>query len=356
MSDQGQGPKAPESPLTTASTFQLSVPHILKALESQPGKHRAGIKSIWYGPSKTGKSWALASFPHPILCASCGERGIEMYLQPSLGDKCFEISSPKEFEAFIMDLALPNEQHFASLVTDNHNLLWDDWMDAHETKFGGEIKGSQWRFVKGPWKTLHRKIMKMKCHFGASAWIKDILYTEEPAPPGERGKIQIVAQDNPQVEKTIPYIADLIFRTGVQRDRLNRPNGKHEVVFYGGRRPRSVPPTELYVGKTWIFDAKAPVSVWDTVVAPFYQKWTEGAVDHLGVDAQEAEETIRDLHNVEQDEVLGRCQRLIQEAKTLIELKATFSTYIQPETFGMDQFRKDLVKTYLEARKKQLGG
>ncbi len=342
-----------EKPMTETES---KLPASIQRLLSQAGAHRRGLKILFFGPPKTGKSWALASFPHPIFAIACGEGGIEPYLQPELGDVCVTVSEPSEYEE-VLTFSL-NDPRYASIVIDNVNLLWEDWMDHWNEHFGGDqIKGGQWRKVKGPWKKLLRDVMISEKHVGMSAWLKDILYKEEEAAPGQKAGLKIYGQDNPQVEKNIPYALDLTFRTGNKLDKNYAPTNIHILKFYGGRRPRSVSPEDLFTGKEWKFDARKPVeSVWDVVVKPFYEKWIEGSVEHLGNEHPPDIERGRDgLKEVGDDADVGRLIRLIEKQTDFAHYKAqVYPTDIEPGLLGLSKVRRQAVIDAHEKKKKEL--
>ncbi|NIV37558.1 MAG: AAA family ATPase, partial [Anaerolineae bacterium] len=167
-----------------------SIEHLL----SGGGQTRRGMKILVFGPTGSGKSPLLASFPRPLMVIDCGEGGIQTYLKPPAlvdgkqqvnldrvfkgeEDLCVTVQGEDQMSQAI-DFALSNEDKFNSLVIDGYNLAWEDHMDWYNDKFGGDIQGGQWRLVKGPWKARQKRLMRSRLNVGFSAWLRDIAYEQ----------------------------------------------------------------------------------------------------------------------------------------------------------------------------------
>lgn len=294
--------------------MSLKLPPELERLRLQTGVHRKFLHFLVFGGWKTGKSTFLSHMPRPLLGIDCGEGGIAGYLPKDAPDvDVIYVTNPEQYTAAI-DFAIAHEKDIASVAVDPLSELWTDHLDYWNEKLPGEeIRGSQWRFVKGPWKYNLRRLMRASFNVGYSAWVKDVEYIEEDAGPGEKGSLIIRPQVVPQIERTVGYTLDMIFETAVRKDKLNRPTPRHEVTYWGGRRPLSVPANELYIGRKWTFDARNPVSVWETVIAPLLPKWDDGAVEHLGIDPKEAGKALKEMDQIAEDVEVGRLVRLIEE-------------------------------------------
>jgi len=290
----------------------IKLPASLASRQSPAGFHHFGIKTLFYGGPKTGKSFALASFPHPIFALACGENGIEQYLKPELGDISVFVDDPKSYMG-ALEFALAHPE-VNSIVVDNINLAFEDWMTAWEDDLGvEEIKGGNWRKVKGPWKALHRKVMHSHKNFGCSAWPRGAKYLQETVSsnmPGVEAKTKLVIleQDSPHVEKMIPFAVDMYFKTDIELNKLFAPTSIHKITYQGGRRPNSIPANELFAGKFWKFDASKvdEVSPFDRVLKPIIDKWKDGATSYEGLDPKEASRELGEAQTALDDQEVGR--------------------------------------------------
>lgn len=305
----------------------IVLPPSLKSRQSPAGSHHLGVKALFYGPPKSGKSFALASFPHPIFALACGENGIELYLKPELGDVSVFIDDADSYVAALeFALAHPSVK---SIVVDNINLAFEDWMSSWEDKLSvDEIKGSQWKKVKGPWKALHRKVMHSTKSFGCSAWPKGAKYINEQVEssmPGieAKGKLTILEQDAPHVERMLPFAVDLMFKTEIELNAKFAPTSVHRITFMGGRRPASIPANELYSGKHWRFDGKKvdEETPFEKVLKPIIEKWQNGAVEYVNLDEKEADREMGEADAAWQAQAVGTAFAALQGAATLAELK-----------------------------------
>lgn len=359
---------APESPTSTALEPAMRVPEAifptlprtLAVLESNVGGNRRGLKVLVYGPPKSGRSYFLSWFPGPLYVLACGESGIEPYLDKERGDKCLSIHHGDDLLAAIQFvLSLGSKSPWRSVLIDNINLAWEDYADEWTTTLGvDEIKGGNWKKVKGPWKAMVRKLMRTNLHVGMSAWIRDLRYSQDESMPGVKGQLEMTAQDNPHVEKTVLYAPDLIFKTDFVRDAKYKPTRQHQVIFYGGRRPRAVSPADLYTGKVWQFDSSKvpPDNVWEKVIGPIIDKWEEGGVDFLGVDPDEAMNELREMEDASQNETLGRLLTLIAGQTNLAEFQKVWAAEVEPAFMGLVEERRKQVMNAKERKKTELLG
>lgn len=343
----------PDAPL-------IVLPPSLLKRESPAGTHRLGLKALFYGPSKSGKSFALASFPHPIFAVVCGENGIEDYLHPELGDKAVTVDSASSYtEALEFGL---NHPKVASVVIDGANLAFEDWMASWEDTLGvDEIKGQHWKKVKGPWKVIHRKAMLSPKHIGFSAWPKGAKYMEEVTEAKMPGadpivKLRMVEQDAAHVERMIPFAVDVIFKTEIELDKKFAPTSIHRLTYMGGRRPKSIPANELYSGKYWRFDASKvnEQSPFEKVLKPIIDKWGEGAVTYVGLDANEAAKEVGEAQAMFENQTVGELTAAFNACNTFDGLVKTWNENKAAIDALPDDKRKIVVATK-DAKKKEFG-
>lgn len=333
-----------------------TLPPSLAALQLTAGAYRAGLKLLITGRSKTGKSYFAASAPGPLLAMACGEPGIIPYLDPARGDVGLEVHTADDYYAAI-DYAVKHEKDFATFISDNDNLAWTQTLEDFEDAKGGEIRGGDWKKIKGPRKAALRSLMRSKINVIFTCWLREIVYKQEEVAPGVQGKTELLPAELPEVEKNVPYAVDLIFLTDVKKDKLFRPTNIHTVTYMGGRRPRTVPPDELYTGRVWSFDSRKPVaSVWDEVVKPFRDRWVEGGSEHLGLDPREAARAGGEMESAWQDQETGRMLALISQQTSLAMYQEVWRTSIEAPLNSLDEQHKQLVLQAHKAKKKELGG
>jgi len=339
----------------------VKLPPSLAKRQSPAGSHHLGLKALFYGPPKSGKSFALASFPHPIFALACGENGIELYLKPELGDVSVFIDSADSYTE-ALEYALASNK-FNSIVIDGANLAFEDWMASWEDKLKvEEIKGQHWRKVKGPWKALHRKAMLSKKNIAFSAWPRGAKYLQEETSasmPGAEPKmnLRIVEQDTAHVEKMIPFAVDMILKTEIELDKKFAPTSIHRITYMGGRRPASIPANELHAGKFWRFDSSKPTeaSPFDKVLSPIIEKWSEGAVEYIGLDAGEGGREVGEAQVSYEDQVVGMAIAKLEAATTLAGLVAAWNAHeaeINANDFPPN--KKDIVVAVKNRKKKEL--
>lgn len=338
----------------------IVLPASLVRRQTPAGFHHLGLKALFYGGPKSGKSFALASFPSPVFAISCGEDGIALYLHPERGDVSVFVDDAKSYTE-ALEFALGNPK-IASVVIDGVNLVFDDWMASFEDSLGvAEIKGGNWRKVKAPWKVLHRKVMQSTKNFGFSAWPRGAKYVEEVEPstmPGIEGKksLRILEQDAPHVEKMLPFALDMTLKTEIEFDKKFAPTSIHRITYMGGRRPASIPADELYAGKNWRFDAKkiGEQSPFDKVLKPIIEKWGIGATEYVNLDPEEGEREIGEAKTIYEDQEVGRILASLRACKSFEELKRVWLEAEATVNKDLPPFKHALVVEEKERKKKEL--
>lgn len=330
----------------TDSPPQLIVPANLKSLQSQPGTHRRGIKGIIFGPAKSGKSYFLAHMPKPRVLLDCGEGGIQPYLEE--GDICLTIESAQSY-LDAMSFIKTNQHIIASVGIDPITALYQDWMDDWSNKLGGEIAGSDWRKVKPPWKLALRSLMRAPFHCFFAAHQKETWFgSDEPERKGQKMPLLVKAQDTANVEKSVPYTVDLLLRSDNVVDQMRRPTAEHRIIFYGGRIPLSLV-GELYIGREWLFNSMKRPNPWNEVITPLLDKWSMGAVDHLGISNPEHFEAVRaEVLSTGSTFTLGEIIKLLDScpSKNLEEYNEWWQTNIASAVNTLD---KAAFKSYILA-------
>jgi hypothetical protein len=296
------------------------LPARLAALRSQAGKHRSGRKLLIFGDGKTGKGFFAGSAPKPIAALACIEPGIVPYLDKSKGDEVLEIYSRNDYYEAV-GYFLKKQDKYASVIIDNVDLLFAQIMADTEVELGRDIKGRDWGPIKGLWNSVLFQVGRSKQNCIFTAGRRDIQFTtEEGSMPGSEGRMVIAAQDVPHAEKNVIRFVDLVFKTDIVKNKLNQPTPIHTVTYTGGRRPTSIPPEDLHTGKVWKFDNRKPENVWDKIIAPLDAAWSEGAVEHLGINPNEAAEAEVEMKTAFEQQELGRLTAAFAACKTREEL------------------------------------
>lgn len=343
-----------------ADTLSDLLPPKFRNLLTPPGTYRRGAKVAITGGPGGGKSFISASAPKPLFVMDFGESGIQSYLQE--GDTCVCVTNGAHYLE-LLDWACKNESKIGSVVGDGGNLIWSNYMEEWTEELQtDEIKGGQWKKVKGPWKIAHYRAMYATWNLIYTSHVKDVAYEQVAGAPGEAAKLVIKPQIAANMEKSLPYLFDFIFYTEVVLNAKNMPTSKHKVTMLKGRRPKSIPPAELHAGKAWTYDAlKPPDSVWDSLMGPIIKHWGNGAVDHLGVevvgeaDLAERSAQLRAMEEMSQNETLGRVLGIIQGATSLAGYREVFEKEVMPEVLQLSKDRQEQVKKAHEARKVALG-
>lgn len=331
------------------------VPPNLAHMVMPLGVHKRGMKILTWGEAGGGKSPFLASFPSPKVVIDSGEGGVTQYLKPDSGDVAFWVTHPDDFHK-IVEYAMDNLDVLKSFVVDPATLLWEDWMDSFNEEFGGDIVGGQWKDVKAPWKMLHRLLNRSPLHVGYSAWVNDIRYDQPETAPGVKGKLKIQAQETPKIEKRLPHNIDLALQFRVRRDSKMLPTSLHDIIVTKARRPHSLDPEDLYIGKKWTFDERKPIDFWDVIVKPLLLNWSDGAVDYLGIDPREVKKEESEVREAAMDHAAGRMIRLISEQTDGNHYKhEVWPSKIAPLFQQLDEPHQKVVLDAHEMAKQRLG-
>jgi hypothetical protein len=326
----------------------------------QPYTIPTGVHNRWpsisvFGPWKSGKSVFLSSFPPPMVAIDAGDQGMGMYLpQDDPRYVCIQTSDPNRVNQ-VVDWAVDNEDKINSFIIDPATMLWKEHLDWFQEFLGvEEIKGGQWKEVKGPWARRFMKLRRASFYKGYSFRIKDIEYATEGGGPGEKGPLIIRAHEAPDWEKNMGYLCDQIYECQNKKDSLGKPTPTFEVTFWGGRRPRSVPPEELPIGRTWKFDSRKPESVWDAVIAPYMEAYQVDALEHYGVDEEQAAKALQEMKQDVEDGNVGRLIREVEEFKGSLKDYQKFFPRIARESASLSGEGKARVKAAHEKRKGEL--
>jgi hypothetical protein len=336
--------------------LDLIIPPSLARQQVQSGVHRKGMKVLAWGGPGGGKSFLAASFPDPKVVFIHGDNGIESYLDPEQ-TRVFDLQNPDQMMSGL-DFVLANEHKLASVVYDPISLAWEDWLDAFNSKFDGEIRAHQWKEVKGPWKVMWRKLMRSPLHLCVTAWVNDIIYERTGGGPGEEGRLNIRAQETPKVEKRIPHVFDLAVQCSVELDQKNQPTHFHTVRVTKARRPRTVKPEDLHIGKTWRFNEMKPVSPWEAVFEPILKSWADGAVEYLGIDPRNVTMDMQDMDRIYGDQLAGQILRKIEKQTDLAEYREIWRRELETsvnelKTVNVESF--NLVVAAHNKKKEELG-
>ncbi|TFH66987.1 MAG: hypothetical protein E4G90_00690 [Gemmatimonadales bacterium] len=329
----------------------IVLPPKIARLQTPVGAHSKYMKIMCWGEAGAGKSAFLAQFPSPKVVIDQGDGGIQQFLSDPR-DKVLTITNYEDtIEAFKFVFA--NQRQLSSVVIDPMTILWEDWIQHFNEEFKGDIRGGQWNAVKSPFKLYMRKFKQAPFHWGFSAWVNDIVYSQQEGGPGEKAKLSINPQEIPKVEKRLPHAVDLGLQFSIIRDALNRPTNIHEVMCTKGRRPISMKTEDLFVGKSWRFDEKTGwVNLWDKIVEPIREQWatSAGAVESFGLDPEEAAAEEKETDQMADDAVSGNLVRLIDESKTNPDLDEVLRTKVSPVEHFLTPGAK---KRVMEAGKKR---
>jgi hypothetical protein len=260
-----------------------------------------------------------------------------------------------------MDFIEKNQHKIASVGVDPITALYTDWMDDWSDKLGGEIAGGDWRKVKPPWKKALRTLMRAPFHCFFAAHLKDIKFgtdedlrfTGEKSKTKEKPKLRPRPMEAAAVEKTVPYTVDITLRADNEKDHRDRPTYTHTVTFWKGRIPLQMV-GELYIGRTWSFDARKRPNPWKETLEPLLDKWSMGAVDHLGIKDPEHFEAIREeVLSTGSTFTLGEIVKLLDAcpSKTLTEYDEWWRTNIAPSITTLDKTAFAVYKKAHEAKK-----
>jgi hypothetical protein len=293
------------------------------------------------------------------MALSCGENGIELYLHPERGDASVFVDDADSYLA-ALNFALTNPA-VKSIVVDGINLAFADWMSSWEDELKvEELKGPHWRKVKGPWREVHRRVMNSPKNFGCSAWPKGVKYvqeTQEAKMPGAEPKknLVILEQDAPHVEAMIPFAVDMCLKTEIELNKKFAPTAIHRITYMGGRRPASIPASELHTGKFWRFDSSKvdEISPFDKVLKPIIEKWQDGAIEYVGLNPKEGEREVTAAKVAYEDQVVGAVLAGFKEATTMDGLVKVWNES-EAARLELPPNKRDIINAAKNARKGEL--
>ena len=337
------------------------LPPALRSVAVPPGTHRGGFKSMIHGPAKSGKSFWLASQPNPILALACGENGIGMYLDKEAGDYVIQVHDANTFDKAVRFIG-KNEKDFASIALDNGNIAFKQWLEHWERELKvDEIKGKNWKPTKESWNELTFIFMDTRLNVGMGFWPKGAKWESEEEPGGPPGvepktKLKITPQDLARAEEKIPFVIDMLFKSDIIQDAKGAPTPYHTITYFGGRRPKSVPPDKLYTGKQWKFDSRKPVpeGPWQHIVGPLIEHWGTGAVDHLDIDPSKAEWAEAEIRAGHEDTLVGQLLASISGAQAMDALKVVWTNAEADINQYLPPNKRAIVVAAKEAKKKEL--
>jgi hypothetical protein len=317
----------------------------------------------WGGPG-AGKSYFGAHMPSPILTGICGgDHGIEGYLSPENRELVFDLDNPNDFEQFV-DFGIASEDKLKSLVLDPMTLGWENWMDFFNEQFDGEIKSHQWKDVKAPWKKLHYLLMASKLHVYQTAWVQTTEWEQTESAPNVKGPLNIKKVEKPKIEIRVPHIFDIALYWKIKENNRGLPTPIHEAMITKVRRPKTMNPKEIYVGKTWSFDEREPEDPWQKIVEPFLEHWQAGAVDHVGglrlvngkpTTDRHASDDEKDVIETALDATMGELLVAITEFKgSMTEYKRFWDANISGPINDLDDTRQKVVREAHEKKKEDL--
>ena len=339
----------------------MCLPPELRAVSVPPGVHRGGFKSMIHGPAKSGKSYWLASQPSPNLVLACGENGIGMYLDKAKGDYVIQVYNANTFDKAVR-FATSHEKDFASLSIDNGNIAFKQWLEHWEKELKvEEIKGKHWKPTKESWHDLTFLLMNTLMNVGLGFWprgAKWVSEEEESKMPGAEPstKLKIYEQDAAHAEAKIPFAIDMMFKSDIVLDKRFAPTPIHTITYFGGRRPKTVPPDSLFTGKQWKFDSRRPVpeGPWQHVIGPLLPYWNEGAVDHLDVDPVASEKVRSEIRETSDDRLVGQLLASLTACATLDALKQVWTTN-EAAINALPEAKRAIVVAAKDAKKKEMG-
>jgi hypothetical protein len=353
---QEQQPEQPPAPVESYIVKPVpALPQILRAIQLPVGKHRRAIKAGHFGGDKAGKSYMLASYPSPKVVVDGGNGGCALYIDPASGDVVFDASYPDEILAAVQH-GLDNQDYFKSVVMDDSTNMYTNWHESwadKNLKEDEEIHAKHWRLIKGPWKAMWRKLDASKLHVGIGCRLKDILYTQDNS-DGKQGKMDVRQVVMPEVEKSVPYVMDLLFYHEQLFDVQHKPKETHRVTFWRGRIPKALV-KELRPGRKWDFADKDRENPWARIIEPMLVDWKMDGAELIGVDPTERQIALTDMAAAAADQDLGKVLRLIgQPHPNMATYAKLFETEVVPLTAGLTAEGRRIAQAAHEKRKTEL--
>lgn len=326
----------------------------LGRFELPVGVHRKHLKILAFGGPGSGKSTLAAAAPGRVVLLDGGERATGLYMDESRVVRSLDVSQPDVYMA-AMEWCIKNAGEIDSVVCDGINHIWDGWMDQWAEKLDREqLQAQDWRQVKGPWKAIHWSAYNAPFNLVYTCHMKDLQYERVKGVTGDATKIKPI--ELPQIEKSMPYLFDMIVHMRLERDDKEIPTGWHRMTLHKVRRPRGVPADKLHVGLFFRSHEKAPVDPWQQLTEQVLPLWHMGAVDTLGTDPRqegiEREEMMEAAGAVVCDGLLT----LIQGLQTLAEARTAYDREIHPNLSKLTKNQLARVQAAIATKKTELGG
>ena len=335
--------------------MSLPLPPSLDALRSTPGRVKRGVNLLAYGSYGSGKSFLAAHAPAPQLVLSCGgEAGINPYLDPGKVLDLFEINDDPEAYLTILESAIKHASSIGSVIVDPSDAVWSEWMDYYQTKLNvDEIKAGQWKTVKGPWNSIHKRLARAPFNLVYTSREKDIEFEKK-----SDGKMDIHAISIPAGEKKMPYLFDFMVLCQAEVNALKVPTGWHSYYLTKCRRPITMDPSKLHIGMRWRSHDKQPQDPWQQIVQPFLTEWQETAesTPHIleGEDLQTSQEANREFAMDASLMTFARLSEALEAVTTLEEGRRLMTEVINPESVHLSPTHRTKLNTLIDATKARL--
>lgn len=315
------------------------------------GVHRRHIKGLVFGGPGTGKGFFLSSVPGRYVLLDTGEDGTALYMPEGRKVAAINVdTAPKYMDA--MEWCLRNAGGIDAVLADGVNHAWEDWMDYWAAKLGHDLQMQDWRLVKGPWKDLHWRLMRAPFHLFYTCHLKDISFEK----PAGGGAAEVKQVEVAQIEKSLPYLFDLILQAEKELDAKKKPTGWHRYTVIKCRRPLSVPPDKLFTGQFFRSHEKTPIDPWKQIIEPLLPFWSDGAVDVLGTDPAVEQGERAEMARAASAQVLDHILTVIESQTTLEGARAAFEREILPALPNLTPAHKARVEQAIKTAKVRLGG
>lgn len=324
------------------------------------GANRRGYKVLLTGETGSGKSYNAASFPGPRAVfeadPSCG---MAQYLDPKT-DVYFTPNDPTDPLSFIRafrqfcDDVKKNETAIGSVVIEGGSFVSSWFNDGSAKEMNkAELQTTDWKVVKPDFLNQWIKLLG-PYNLVVTTPIQDTVWDESEAAPGEKGKLSIRKVLLPKIEKHLPALMDFMFLLELQRSKKEVPTGKFEATALKCRRPKTVEPSLMFIGKEWMFDGRKENSFYDTVLLPIREAWLTQAIDTLNLDPVEADQ-LTTIAMAGLDAATTDLIRKIEGCKKADDLVKLWSSEIGPLVNTMTEYHWSKVVEAKDKAKKALG-
>lgn len=324
------------------------------------GANRRGYKVLLTGETGSGKSYNAASFPGPRAVfeadPSCG---MAQYIDPK-NDIYFTPNDPTDPLSFLhafrgyCDDVKKYEAHIGTAILEGGSFI-SSWFNDGSAKemHKADLETKDWKVVKPDFLNQWIKLLG-PYNLVVTTPLQDTVWDEIEGPPGEKPKLSIRKVTLPKIEKHIPALMDFGFLLDLQRDKKEVPTGKFTATAIKTRRPKSVPPEEMFIGKKWSFDGRRENSFYDTVLLPIREAWLTQAADTLNLDPVEADK-LTTIAMAGLDAATTDLIRKIEECKKADDLVKLWSSEIGPMVNTMTAYHWDKIVEAKDKAKKALG-